>query len=231
MYSSSARFVLSWQMAPPVSACGSGEIAAEAVPPPLRLSEEERLTAVETPGIMSKRNEFSGRRPGMEKGRAMGKRWAAGVLVALPLLWAGLVSPLAWAQERTAKGEEPAAEMREVAEAEGGELTLTEIAGDGGDLAEMRAVPAAGVPERERDAVRWALYRELLSPGEEGDFAGERPVSRGEAVQALYRLSGILFPVDVCPYPDVPEEYQDAAAWASACGISGGVAGGRFLIF
>ena len=164
----------------------------------------------------------------MEKGRAMGKRWAAGVLVALPLLWAGLVSPLAWAQERTAKGEEPAAEMWEVAEAEGGELTLTEIAGDGGDLAEMRAVPAAGVPERERDAVRWALYRELLSPGEEGDFAGERPVSRGEAVQALYRLSGILFPVDVCPYPDVPEEYQDAAAWASACGISGGVAGGRF---
>lgn len=159
----------------------------------------------------------------------MGRRWAAGVLVALPLLWAGVVSPLAWAQERAAENGEPAAspELREPAETGEG-LTLLEIAGDGGSLAELRAVPAAGVPAEGLDAARWALYRGLLSPGEAGDFEGERPVSRGEAVGALYRLSGIPFPVDDCPYPDVPEEYRDAVAWAAACGISGGVSGDRF---
>lgn len=31
----------------------------------------------------------------------MGKRWAAGALVALPLVWAALAAPLAWAQGRT----------------------------------------------------------------------------------------------------------------------------------
>ena len=161
----------------------------------------------------------------------MGKRWAAGVLVALPLLWAGLVSPLAWAQERAA-GSGEAADLPEIWEpgkAEDRErLTPVEIEEDGGTLAEMRTVPAAGVAAEDRDAACWALYRALLSPGEGGDFEGEGPVSRGEAVQALYRLSGISLRVDDCPYPDVPEEYRDAVAWAAACGISGGVAGDRF---
>lgn len=97
-----------------------------------------------------------------------------------------------------------------------------------GNLADMRAVTVAGVPARDRDAACYAVYRELLTTGENGAFNAEGQVSRAEAVAALYRLSGILVRVDGCRYEDVPEEYQDAVAWADSVGVSGGVSENRF---
>ena len=163
----------------------------------------------------------------------MGKRWAVGALLALSVIWVVSAAPLADARGRAAGGgaEQPVlppespAETR--AEAQEG-LLLEEIAEDTGSLTELRAVEAADVPEPGRDAARWALYRELLARKEDGSFGGEEPVSRAEAVQALYRLSGILVRVDPCPYADVPEAAQDAVAWADSVGVSGGVAEGRF---
>lgn len=102
-------------------------------------------------------------------------------------------------------------------------LIPVEIAEAAAGLEDIRAVEVAGVAEEDLDAACYAVFRELLSLREDGDFGGDEPASRGEAVQALYRLSGILIPVDRCPYPDVPEEYQDAVAWAAACGVSGGL--------
>ena len=163
----------------------------------------------------------------------MGKRWAVGALLALSVIWVVSAAPLADARGRAAGGEaeepvslpESPAEAR--AEAQGG-LLLEEIAEDTGSLTELRAVEAADVPEPGRDAARWALYRELLARKEDGSFDGEEPVSRAEAVQALYRLSGILVRVDPCPYADVPEAAQDAVAWADSVGVSGGVSEGLF---
>ena len=114
----------------------------------------------------------------------MGKRWAAGALVALPLVWAALAAPLAWAQGRT----EPKEPVEAAAPVAGEELAVVEITEPAGSLEELRAVPAGEVLAEGRDAARWALYRDLLSPGEDGSFDAEIPVSRGEAVQALYRL-------------------------------------------
>ena len=150
--------------------------------------------------------------------------------------WVVSAAPLADARGRAAGGgaEQPVlppespAETR--AEAQEG-LLLEEIAEDAGSLTELRTVEAADVPEPGRDAARWALYRELLARKEDGSFGGEEPVSRAEAVQALYRLSGILVRVDPCPYADVPEAAQDAVAWAESVGVSGGVAEGRFAPF
>nr|WP_325213653.1 serine hydrolase [uncultured Oscillibacter sp.] len=164
----------------------------------------------------------------------MGKRWAAGALLALAVLWAVLAAPPAWAQERSAGRKQafPAEAPKEkpVAEEEaaGEGLEVVELEEPAAGREDLQAVEAAGVSEEGRDAARWALYRELLAPGEEGRFDGEEPVSRAEAVQALYRLSGILVRVDDCPYPDVPEAYQDAVAWADSVGVSGGVSEGRF---
>lgn len=154
----------------------------------------------------------------------MGKRLAAAALAALSLLWAA--SPWAWAGGRTARDEEILAEAP--AERKDGPIPVEEIAPAAASPEDLRAVEAAGVPAEGLDAARWALYRGLLSPEEDGDFAAREPVTRAEAVGALYGLSGILFRVDVCPWPDVPEEYQDAAAWADSAGISGGVSEGRF---
>ena len=159
----------------------------------------------------------------------MGKRWAAGALLALALLWAVLASPPAWAQERSAGRE--ALEEKPEEETAGEGLEVMAIEEPAAVLEDLRAVEAAGVSEEGRDAARWALYRELLPPGEKGRFDGEEPVSRAGAVQALYRLSGILVRVDECPYADVPEEYQDAVAWADSVGVSGGVSEERFAPF
>lgn len=165
----------------------------------------------------------------------MGKRWTAGVFLALSLLWVGSASPLADARSGTAEGPEgalpaetPAEAPREEAEEN---LTLEEITEPPGSLAELRAVPVEDVPAEGRDAACWAVYRGLLPLRENGRFDSEEPVSRGEAVQALYRLSDILVRVNPCPYPDVPEEYRDAAAWADSVGVSGGVSEGRFAPF
>ena len=161
----------------------------------------------------------------------MGKRWAAGALLALPLLWAVSALPAArgWAVESGGAFPPEAVPLEAVSETEDeGPLLPVETQEIGGSLADMRAIQAADVPAESLDAARWAVYRDLLPLGEDGRFDGEAPVTRAEAVQALYRLSGILVRVDPCPYPDVPEEYQDAAAWAAACGISGGVSEDRF---
>ena len=149
----------------------------------------------------------------------MGKRWAAGALLALSLLWAVSASALTGPRGRSDKTVLPLAEEA---------LLPVETEEPGGSLAELRAIAPGDVPAEERDAACWALYRDLLALGEDGRFDGEEPVSRAGAVQALYRLSGILVRVDACPYPDVPEAYQDAVAWAAACGVSGGVAEDRF---
>lgn len=159
----------------------------------------------------------------------MGKRWAAGALLALALLWAVLASPPAWAQERSAGRE--ALEEKPEEETAGEGLEVMAIEEPAAVLEDLRAVEAADVSEEGRDAARWALYRELLPPGEKGRFDGEEPVSRAGVVQALYRLSGILVRVDECPYADVPEEYQDAVAWADSVGVSGGVSEERFAPF
>ncbi len=168
-----------------------------------------------------------------------GKRWAAGALLALSLLWVGSASPLADAQGRAADSREepapaavlagaPAEAVPEHPEETVSGLVLTEIAEPPGSLTELRAAEVGRVPEEGRDAACWAVYRELLPLGESGSFQGEEPASRGEAVGALYRLSGILVQVDSCPYPDVPEEYQAAVAWADSVGVSNGAEEGRF---
>ena len=165
----------------------------------------------------------------------MKKRWAAGALLALSLLWAVSASALAGARERTERGAEaplaetaPAGEAIAEETAAGAEdgLVLIEGAGPGGNLEDMRAVGVTGVSAEERDTACWAVYRDLLPLN--GEFEGEEPVSRAEAVQALYRLSGVQTRVDACPYPDVPEAYWDAVAWAASRGVSGGVSGDRF---
>lgn len=161
----------------------------------------------------------------------MAKRWAAGALVALAALWAVSASPLARAGGRITRGAaappETLADTPAKPETGDGLIPVERIEPDA-SLEDLRAVEAPGVPAEGLDAARWALYRELLSPKADGSFGGEEPVSRAEAVQALYRLTGILLRVNACPYPDVPEEYQAAVAWADSAGVSGGVSGERF---
>lgn len=171
----------------------------------------------------------------------MGKRWAVGALLALSLLWVASASPLADARGRTAESGEallteiPAetlvGEAAESANEAGERLAVVEITEPPGSLARLRAMDPGEVPAEGRDAACWALYRGLLPPGENGRFDSEEPASRAEAVQALYRLSGILICVDACPYADVPEAARDAVAWAESVGVSGGVSEGRFAPF
>lgn len=162
----------------------------------------------------------------------------AAVVLALALAGAAAAPPLARAvrsqdqEPAEAVSEEVPAE--ELAEAppdeenrENGD-TLVEIAEPAASLEDMRAVKVADVAGEDRDAACYAVFRELLPLGEDGNFNGDEPVSRGEAVRALYRLSGILVRVDGCRYQDVPEEYQDAVAWAVSCGISSGLTEDRF---
>lgn len=158
----------------------------------------------------------------------MGKRLAAGALVALALFLAASASPLARAGNRTARDEEILPNRTTEAEPEDGLIPVEEITPAAAPLEDLASIEAAGVPEEGLDAARWALLRELLAPGEDGDFAARESATRAEAVGALYRLSGISLPVDDCPWPDVPEAYRDAAAWADSVGISGGVSEDRF---
>lgn len=162
----------------------------------------------------------------------MGKRWAVGALLTLVVLWAASAFPPAWAQGRQAERETVlAAETPEGSTAEdaAGEILISiEPVEPAANPEDLEAVEAGDVPAEGRDAARWALCRGLLERKEDGSFNAEEPVSRAEAVQALYRLSGILTRVNECPWPDVPEEYRDAVAWADSVGVSGGVSEGRF---
>jgi len=217
--------------------------------PAVFLEVRGRLTAVESADIMSKGER--GRRDGLRSFRQgereyMGKRWIAAVLLGLALAGAAAAPPLAGAREGTAestalKVEAFSAETEEpgqsesipageaaIEEAEEGYLLVEEIVEPTGSLTEMRAAAVEGVPAEGLDAARYAVYQGLLTLEEDGSFDGEEPVSRGEAVQALYRLSGILVRLDECRYADVPEEYQDAVAWAVSCGVSSGVSGDCF---
>jgi len=160
----------------------------------------------------------------------MGKRWTAAALLALALLGAVFAPPLARARERAARELKTAEAVspETASPEEPGELEEVTAAEPAESLADLRAVEVTDVPAGDRDAACYALYRGLLSPIEDGSFGGEEPVSRGEAVQALYRLSGILVRADGCPYTDVPEAYWDAVAWARGSGVSGGVSEDRF---
>lgn len=144
----------------------------------------------------------------------------------LSLLWVGSASAPADARGRTEGAPEEAAPA-EIGE----EMTAEVTAGSPESLAELRALEVGEVPAQGRDAACWAVYRDLLPLREDGSFDAEEPASRGEAVTALYRLSGVLVRAEPCPYPDVPEEYRDAAVWADGAGVSGGVGQGRFAPF
>ncbi|WP_300344929.1 serine hydrolase [uncultured Oscillibacter sp.] len=180
----------------------------------------------------------------------MGERWIAAALLALALVGTCAVPPLAEAAKdrgcgaaeaasgetvlgetasgEAVPGETAPGEAAPAEEAPEAGCVLAETAGPAGSLADMRAAAVTGVPEEHRDAACYAVYRGLLETGPEGAFGGEEPVSRGEAVAALYRLSGVQVRVDECGYGDVPEEYRDAVAWAGSAGVSGGMGEGRF---
>ena len=130
--------------------------------------------------------------------------------------------------EVPAEQEEETPARLEEAPAEDGTLAIVEIQEPAAALADVRSVPVAGVPAEGRDAACYAVFRGLLPLGEDGDFGAEEPVNRGEAVAALYALSGIQVRVDSCRYDDVPEALQDAVAWACSVGVSGGVSEKRF---
>ena len=144
----------------------------------------------------------------------------------LSLLWVGSASAPADARGRTEGAPEEAAPA-EIGE----EMTAEVTAGSPESLAELRALEVGEVPAQGRDAACWAVYRDLLPLREDGSFDAEEPASRGETVTALYRLSGVLVRAETCPYPDVSEEYRDAAVWADGAGVSGGVGQGRFAPF
>lgn len=160
----------------------------------------------------------------------MGRRWTAAALLALSLLWVGVASPLADAAGRTARDGEARPAAAPGAQRED-RPAPEEIAPPSESLAELRSVEVGEVRAEGRDAACWAVYRNLLPLRENGRFDGEEPAGRAEAVGALYRLGGMLPPAGPCPYPDVPEEYRDAVAWADGAGISGGVGEGRFAPF
>ena len=171
----------------------------------------------------------------------MGKYWAAGALLALSLFWVLSASPLADARGRTDNAEdalpidgplvvEEVVPSEEIAAAPGLEEEVPEVleiegpAVDGPWVWEEPALPE--VPAR--DAGGYAVLRELLEPNDWGDFDSAEPVSRIEAVTALYRLSGALVRADGCLFADVDEADWDAVIWASGAGVAGGVAEGRF---
>lgn len=160
----------------------------------------------------------------------------------LTLSLAGLIAvPLAGARERTRRfaaadlpEEESAGDEVEsglagirMAAPEGQPLIM-EVREPAGSLEALRAAAVTDVGEEGRDAACYAVYRGLLSTGEDGAFSPQEPVSRGETVAALYRLSGIPMQVARCPYEDVPEALQAAVAWADSTGVSGGVSESRF---
>lgn len=160
----------------------------------------------------------------------MGKRWMPAALAVLALAGVCAAPPLAEAARTRNQAAAVCAEAAPAEEAPG-EGLAAEVAEPAGDLAAMRAAAVTGVPAEDRDAACYAVYRHLLKPGADGDFRGGEPVSRGEAVSALYALSGILVRADGCRFSDVPEEYQDAVAWADGAGVSGGVSAERFAPF
>ena len=169
----------------------------------------------------------------------MRKHWVAGALLALPILMMLPFSPLADARGQAADQQESsgfstapsegAEFLSESPEGEEEAVPAVSAPPDSGDWRDILP-PAAldGVSEESRDAAAYTLHRGLLALSESGDFDPAEPASRGEAVAALYRLSGMLLSVDTAPYPDVPEDLWDAVAWASSAEVAGGVAEDRF---
>ena len=56
----------------------------------------------------------------------------------------------------------------------------------------------------------------------------DQPAGRLDAALCFYRLSGNASDAELCPFPDVPEEFAEAVAWLSSAGIIKGVGGGLF---
>ena len=80
------------------------------------------------------------------------------------------------------------------------------------------------------EAVQWVLDNGLMDKTEENTFEAERPISRGDMVDALWRMAG-------CPeggagpgFDDVEEEdtRSNAIRWAAANGIVNGYGSGVF---
>ena len=55
------------------------------------------------------------------------------------------------------------------------------------------------------------------------------PVTRGQAVQQFYEAMGKPGASSACPFPDVPEAYRTAVAWAAERGYVSGAGAGQFL--
>ena len=60
------------------------------------------------------------------------------------------------------------------------------------------------------------------------DLAPEKPVSRLEAAEALYRLCGEAEPDANCHFTDVPEDYAEAVTWLYAAGATRGISREQF---
>ena len=77
------------------------------------------------------------------------------------------------------------------------------------------------------DTAGYLMYYEIMDDWD-GVFDPYAMVTRGEAVTALYRLSGDAPPAESPGFSDVDDRCSDAAAWAAGAGIAQGTGDGRF---
>ncbi len=93
-------------------------------------------------------------------------------------------------------------------------------------------LPFADVGEKVwyRNSVEFTAKRGLFGGVTATEFAPSRPMTRAMFVTVVWRLDGKPMPENGNPFIDVKRGsyYEKAAAWASECGIVGGIGGGRF---